>query len=132
MDGDIPTIDNIELALHAAKSAFMNTDVYLLEVNANERSITHKYAEHLQHALGNWNIDCEYNRDGRTPKELHGMARQKVRKDDSDAGTVYPDIIVHKRGKAGPNLLVIEAKKAGNKTTEDKEKLDLYRSQLHY
>lgn len=31
-----------------------------------------------------------------------------------------------------PNVLVIEAKKLGNDTRDDEEKLNLYRSQLHY
>jgi hypothetical protein len=45
---------------------------------------------------------------------------------------VFPDIIVHKRGPKGPNLLVIEAKKSTNKDAGlDIEKLKAYKSNEH-
>ncbi len=43
-------------------------DKALLAVSANERSITHKLAEYLQTAFPEYNVDCEYNRDGDDPK----------------------------------------------------------------
>jgi hypothetical protein len=46
---------------------------------------------------------------------------------------VYPDIIVHKRGRTS-NLLVIEVKKGSSPVGRqcDLEKLDAYRRQLKY
>ena len=75
--------------------------------------------------LQNWNPqccneeDCEYNRYGDEPKRIEEIMRiivdQAVSTDETKATTVYPDIIIHKRGDRGPNLLVIEAKKDANK-----------------
>ena len=53
---------------------------------------------------------------------------------DTEAITVFPDIIVHKRG-TDENLLVIEMKKTTSKktdTTYDLGKLKAFKSQLGY
>jgi Holliday junction resolvase len=53
---------------------------------------------------------------------------------DTEAITVFPDIIVHKRG-TDENLLVIEMKKTTSKktdTTYDLGKLNAFKSQLGY
>lgn len=92
--------------------------------------MTHKYAEHLQKEFTDWNVDCEYNRNGKATKELR-FSLGKVPSDDLHAQTVYPDIIVHCRGKQ-LNLLVIEAKKLGNNTGKDREKLEAFRSDEQY
>ena len=106
----------IENILNQTIIRFLNNERYLLSVEANERSITHKFAEHLQNIIGcSWDVDCEYNRFGQYPKEIIKEIEQIVGKDtttsETKTRTVYPDIIVHKRGPDGPNLLVIEAKK---------------------
>ena len=41
----------IKNILNVAKNRFLKNDDYLLSVEANERSITHKFAEHLQNIL---------------------------------------------------------------------------------
>ena len=123
--------------LETAKKAFLEKDVYLLEVEANERSLTHKFGEHLQAVIGDsWDVDCEYNRRGFDTKTIYAtdIVGGWVKTDDLSAKTVYPDIIVHKRGPGGPNLLVIEAKK--NATDKDEEndnkKLALIQEQYGY
>jgi len=83
-------------------------DFYLLQVAANERSITHKFAEYLQREFPSYNVDCEYNRIGNDTKKLDGLlselkkvfseSKKEVPLDDEDATTVFPDIIVHHRG----------------------------------
>jgi len=97
-------------------------DRELLDVDANERSITHKLAEHLQQEFPEWHVDCEYNRVGcKTKKVLVNVGEPKP--DDIEAKTVFPDIIVHKRWRP-ENLLVIEAKKAsGQDDSGDIDKL---------
>lgn len=45
-------------------------DYYLLEKEVNERSVTHKLAEHLQLLSPEWNIDCEYNKNLNNQKTL--------------------------------------------------------------
>lgn len=54
--------------------------------------------------------DCEYNRDGVDPKRLEYLPLCPDSEDD-DAKTVFPDVIVHRRGRP-QNYLVIEFKKS--------------------
>jgi hypothetical protein len=111
---------------------FIDNDLYLLEVNANERSLTHCLAIHLQSEFPALNVDCEYNRDGIDPKRLPHLDLHP-NSEDEDAKTVYPDIIVHRRGSR-ENLLVIEIKKNSNKSGRDTDlaKLAGYRRELGY
>ncbi len=109
----------IETALDALL-AFVQAEATLLEVDANERSITHKMAEYLQRAFLDWQVDCEYNRLGSIVKRLPDPT--EVGTDDTDGQTIFPDIIVHKR-KARANLLVIEVKKTTNTREGDEKKL---------
>ena len=50
---------------------FLKEDSYLSDVDANERSQTHKIAEYLQQILPEYNVDCEYNRNLRQEKTLN-------------------------------------------------------------
>ena len=59
-----PTQPTIEQRLEVAKAMFLANDKHLLQVEASERSITHKFAEALQQVFRNWHVDCEYNRVG--------------------------------------------------------------------
>jgi len=117
-----PSLEDVR---HRILNAIVNLyryDKELLEVNANERSITHKLAEHLQREFPQWNVDCEYNRLGRDVKKLN-LNFGSIQPDDLEAKTVFPDIIVHHRGTQ-ENLLAIEVKKAHAETnTNDREKL---------
>ena len=102
---------------------FFRDDEKLLCIDANERSITHKLAEHLQDQFCDLKVDCEYNRHGIDKKELF-FALGTTTTDSEHAKTVYPDIIVHKRGCDSANRLVIEVKKSnGGNATHDKKKL---------
>lgn len=117
--------------LDAAYRELIDQDRYLLEVDANERSLTHKLAEHLQRQFPDWNVDCEYNRKNALPKRLHGV-KQVVSTEDTDGTTVFPDIVVHKRGTSD-NLIVIEAKKKStDRRSEDREKLAAYKAEHGY
>jgi hypothetical protein len=90
-------------------------DYHLLEINAHERSISHKLAEYLQQQFPDWHVDCEYNRHGIEIKRL-------------DNKVVYPDIIVHIRN-TDFNLLVIELKCSDKDCKDDIEKLERYTNQ---
>ena len=83
--GGRPPPEDVKRRVIAAICALYRHDRELLDVDANERSITHKLAEHLQREFPGWHVDCEYNRVGREPRRL-------------EAKTVFPDIIVHRRG----------------------------------
>jgi hypothetical protein len=125
------TRDEVMRRLHSAYDAMITDDLTLFEVDANERSLTHKLAEHLQSEFPDWDVDCEYNRDGHDKKRLSWSATN-VRTDDTDGKTVFPDVIVHHR-MSDDNLIVIEAKKSTTFAMDDDErKLEAYKSQLDY
>lgn len=50
---------------------FLKEDSYLSDIDANERSQTHKIAEYLQQILPEYNVDCEYNKNLRQEKTLN-------------------------------------------------------------
>ncbi|MDE2462512.1 MAG: hypothetical protein KGO02_02175 [Alphaproteobacteria bacterium] len=119
-------------ALLRALKTFLLCDSYLLEVDANERSITFLIARYLAVELPEFHVDCEYNRDGVDPKKL-GYFNLHPDEEDADARTVFPDIIAHHRG-TDDNYLVIEVKKATNPVTRDVDfaKLAGYKRELGY
>ncbi len=64
------TETDIENKVRQAIQVLLEKDRLLLELNVNERSITHKLAEYLQVEFPGCHVDCEYNRDGHDTKEL--------------------------------------------------------------
>jgi len=122
---DIPSLKDVRLHIINAISRLYRDDPELLEVDANERSITHKLAEYLQLEFPGWNVDCEYNRlgDENERKRLVIKDIERPTVEDTEAKTVFPDIIVHHRKKP-ENLLVMEVKKGkGEADTKDIVKL---------
>lgn len=116
----------------SAYKLFLIRDLYLLENDVNERSLTHKLAEYMVPQFPGWDVDCEFNRSGETPKTLAGWRSRTVAIDDTNAQTVFPDIIVHRRGTED-NLLVVEAKKSSTSNrSEDDAKIDAYIRELGY
>jgi hypothetical protein len=108
-----------------------SNDKYLLEHNLGERCIAHRFAVHLEAQFPDWDVDCEYNRNGDELKEmpLSEECKALLRKTDR----VVPDIIIHKRGAEGPNLLAIEVKREGQPGEEcDNAKLEGYISMIGY
>lgn len=77
-------------------------DKYLIEHRVAERDIVHRFAHYFENhmcgtVISEYNVDCEYNRNGYEIKQVNGSY-------------IYPDFIVHKRGSNEDNLLVIEFK----------------------
>mgnify|MGYP006286376943 CR=1 FL=1 len=108
---------------------FFARNAELLNVNANERSITHKLAEVLQGSFPDMDVDCEYNRHKSVTKRIPAYGSRQINADDLEAKTVYPDIVVHRRGTDDNNLLVIEVKKdtdARRNRGYDAEKLEAF------
>ena len=126
---------DVEMRIIKAKEKLLKKDRFLLRNDVNERSITHKLAQYLEKQFPGWDVDCEYNRVGKTPmnKKLRLQAEPSCT-NDTDAKTVYPDIIVHHRGKEKQNLLVIEAKKKSNRSGpgRDENKLRSFADELGY
>lgn len=119
--------------LKIAINELIDKDSFLFHADANERSITHKLAEYIQLQFQNWNVDCEYNRNGHGDTKTLDLPISHLTSEDAEARTVFPDIIVHQRG-TNDNLLVIEVKKSNNRlgTSEDIKKLMAFKSQLNY
>ena len=121
--------------LHAkvgnALREFFCKDDDLLCRDVNERSVTHKLAEHLQRQFKGLKVDCEYNRYGDDDPKKLVVEPGSTQTDCVDAKTVYPDIIVHERGSNCNNLLVIEVKKtSGRDASYDKRKLRKFTDQV--
>ena len=103
--------DEVESRIDSALDKLVSQDRYLFETKLGERCIAHRFAVHLADVFPNWDVDCEYNRNGHLFKEIRltEECRALLRKSDR----VVPDIVVHKRGASGPNLVAIEIKRAG-------------------
>jgi len=134
---------SLEGILLKALTELYTRDLILIEINVNERSISHKLASYLQIEIDflgqKWDVDCEYNRmvsdmdDGFITKRLD-LTVDNISSDDTKAKTVFPDIIIHHRGKKGSedNLLVLEMKKDSDRDDHDLKKLRAYGEQLDY
>lgn len=124
--------ENINEKLKQAVNSLIEHDGYLLRKDVNERSITHRLAMYLQDLFNEWDVDCEYNRNFEYVKTLQ-LPKRLIDWDDTDARTVYPDIIIHHRGTE-ENLLVIEIKKTTSteRSNLDKRKLSAFKDELGY
>jgi hypothetical protein len=124
--------DDVERAVNEALKVLLEQDAYLLTTNVNERSISHRLAGYLEPHFGGWHVDCEYNRNHDDPKRLQ-LPRRNVPNDDTEARTVFPDIIVHRRS-TNENLLVIEMKKTTSQEPDNSDlvKLTAFKEQLRY
>ncbi len=114
-----------------------------------ERTITHRFAIHLEKALfkegypnetAPISIDCEYNRRLGKLKEQHvtedlksrvqKIKNRRLKEDPVQEGrysfSVFPDIVVHERGKNELNLLVIELKRASNSFDDELDNIKLH------
>ena len=116
---------------------FYTHECLLLKYKVAERALTHKLAEYLQKIFCNYNVDCEYNKIGDgDPKKVDELIAQisdklKNRQDNKCNGdcnnctpnkcVIFPDIIVHRRGKDNKNLLVIEAKTEWGGASQDRD-----------
>ncbi|MGI8316876.1 hypothetical protein [Halobacillus mangrovi] len=129
--------------INKAISKFYSRDEYLLINNLNERTIAHKFASYLQVEFDNYDVDCEYNKNvdedngakniyivKNEAEELKRKIKQETEFDDIEYTviSIYPDIVIHKRGGNDNNLLIIEIKKSSNNLdfSYDHKKLQCY------
>lgn len=124
---------DVEQLLKAALDAFHVAELHLLRTDASERSMTHRLALHLTPLFPAFDVDCEYNRDGFDVKRL-ALHEREAKDDDTEAVTVFPDIVVHRRGDNEANLLVIEVKKARSAVNAEYDmlKLQAFKRDLKY
>jgi hypothetical protein len=147
-------MDNKEILekINNSVRSFLKSDSYLLVHNVNERSITHKLAEHLQSEFTDYHVDCEYNKNAtendhekdddkkidKWENEIKKIFKNQDKNQDATTKkmnketantvvSVYPDIIIHKRGSDN-NLCILEVKKSTNTNTRlyDEFKLKCY------
>src|SRR3977135_430495 len=95
----------------AAVADFYAHETFLFEKDLGERTLTHRFAVHLEKQFSGWQVYCDYIRLGeRTLRLPHGTI---VSTDDHLGKSVYPDIVVHQR-EVPNNLLAVEVRKASN------------------
>lgn len=126
-------IDRVVLGFQVAMGQLYEHDWYLLAHDVGERSITHRLGLYLEQLFPEWDVDCEYNRNGHDPKTvaLPDRSDPEVQRQTS----TYPDIIVHRRGSNAENLLIIEAKKtrcSPRAHAFDRLKVEAYARDLNY
>lgn len=124
----------------AAIATLKEKDDYLLKKDISEWAISHKLAVYLNDKFPQLDVDCEYNGYGKADNNkkylmiLRGELEELGKLKNSDGNeellkrSVYPDIIVHKRG-AEKNLVIIEVKKEKNNDKDfDRVKIVRYTS----
>lgn len=118
-----------------AISLLLQNDIKLLQYDVNERSIAHRLAIYLERLFPGFDVDCEYNRMGLHPKTLYSLSFEEQPGKSSDGSLVYPDIVVHRRGEATGNFLIVEIKKTTSSIEKDEHdfrKLRAYVDELKY
>jgi hypothetical protein len=110
--------NEVENRLKIALGKLAENDGYLLENDLSERCIASRLAMYLQEQFREYSVDVEYNRDARAPKELF-LPPECANHPPGKPRKVLPDIIVHRRGGQGPNVLVLEMKKGTNYDRRD-------------
>lgn len=124
----------IQSKLILAVEDFLTKDQHLLEARVHERTSGARLGMYLQNRFPIYDVDCEYDKNDHDPKVV-GLPDKKniLALETTKDRSVYPDIIVHKRG-TNQNLMVFEIKKDSNPEDEawDKLKLKKYKKCLGY
>lgn len=97
-------------AVDRALKRLVQKDYDLLEHDLHERTITHRLAVPLTSECPEWDVDCEYNRRDYDVKRVNQLAaeffaegkKSKAHLQTYEDRAVYPDIVVHQRGKGPP------------------------------
>lgn len=127
---------------------FIEEDSYLLYNNINEKTITQRLSIYLNQQFKDYDVDCEYNGnvDDDSERKKIDLLYDDLKAanllkpletelyDEFIERAVYPDIIIHKRGKNEPyNLCIFEVKKDNSKIKfeYDKLKLKAYTTDYH-
>jgi hypothetical protein len=126
--------EEVRERLQASLDLLTKYDLYLLEHDLSERCIASRLAMHLQNLFGEFFVDVEYNRVGARPKSLELPEECANYRNENGESLVVPDVIVHRRGPEGPNLLVLEMKKTTNREPRecDQMRIRAFREQLKY
>ena len=125
---------DVRQRLDTALGRLRAEDLYLLENDLSERCIAARLALHLQREFPDHKVDVEYNRAGEVAKRVPLSAECDTRENRVGNPLAVPDVIVHQRGDAGPNILVLELKKTSNPEGWDcdRERVQNFRKRLDY
>lgn len=117
-----------------AIGSFLKENLQLITLDVTERAISCKLAHCMSMSNSiRWplSVDCEYNRLLGDPKRLN-LPNRKSTDRETQATTVFPDIIVHERNSSENNLVVMELKKPGGVIDYDYLKLRAFQEELGY
>ena len=137
-------INYVQKGLIKCLEKLIEKDQFLLVHDVSERSMSHRLGLYLTQYFNGLDVDCEYNSNveadnGRkyivflkARAEELGLLRHDEIDEELVYRAVFPDIIVHKRGKNGStnNTLIVEIKKTSSNIQNDYdlEKLKAYTS----
>jgi hypothetical protein len=126
--------EEVKKRLLAPLDELSKRDSVLFTNDLSERCIAFRLAMYLQHLFPDHSVDAEYNRKGRDPKTLNLPPQCANYLNNDGSPLVVPDIIVHRRGVEGPNILVVEVKKTTNRNPRDCDhaRIHAFREQLAY
>lgn len=111
------TQNTIERKLNKICNILYKNDIDLINEKAHERTIVSRMIPYFKIQFNNYLIDSDYNREGE-------IGNRQVKK-DIDNNPILPDLIVHRYGPKGINLLAIEAKGYWNKYPREKDEMKL-------
>lgn len=107
---------DVEEKLQEAVESLYKEMPELISNRTHERTIVSHLAYFLKPLFRGWDVDTDYNREGRG-----GEPKRSI-----DGELIVPDIIIHKRSqKQGPNLMVIQVKAFWNKEDRNEDEADL-------
>jgi hypothetical protein len=126
--------EEVRKRLEAALRQLEENNSHLFEDNLSERCIASRLAMYLQNVFPEFSVDVEYNRKGVRPKTLDLPEECANYQTKNGEVLVLPDIIVHRRGEEGPNILALELKKTTNPGSRecDHMRIHAFREQLNY
>ena len=114
---DQPDPQTILDAVSGALEDLVKWDQELLQHAALELAHVHRFGVYLECRLrahlaeGRLTIDLDYDRDGQFAKETYFDPPLRSKTDEDGTTRFRPDLIIHRRGREGPNVLVLEWKK---------------------
>jgi hypothetical protein len=129
-------MDRVQAAeiVSAAVDRIVAEQPELLDLDVSERALSHHLAIYIAALVPRdlaLHVDAEYNRHGADPKRLR-LPRRNALDREVRATTVFPDVIVHRRGTDDHNEIVLEVKKPGEDLDYDTLKLRQFREALRY
>lgn len=101
---------------------FYTNDKILIDNDVSERSTFFRIGYYMADKIKqyplfkNISIDCEYNRNLKSPKRMYKKTLEGIKEKLKDA---MPNLLMHERGKNENNLMLIEFEKFNQKQSQD-------------